>query len=456
MAFPPSFEIEVLKKVHPSYNAKKLALYNALYEGGSAFHRKDVIEQILIKRQLERLPEGTRIYEMRKERSQYINRAGGFVDWFDAAVFAGEIKIISPEGNKFWEGLNENADGLGTSFSTLCRQLLNAMMIDLRSYLKVSFDHGGEEIRPDEKEKLGATLSVVRAKEIDDWEWDAEGELDWARAHSFDLIRPVGNPFDTPDRERHTWTFYGKNEIAIYEAIKKIDENFQKDAIAQRVIGGMPSHDFGRPPLIDIRATHGQWLMERIFDVIKAGYNREAALTWALDTQAYALMVLHKEDKVAPKVYGSELMALLMGVNETVTFAAPESGIFEPLFKDVERLSSDLREVIHAMAINAAAIPQAGRLSAQAVAAMRDPMVTLLDSFAQPIEEAVLRAIRAIQKYRGEENLEIELEGFNQHSAERIPMPGADGDKLGLGQPCDPSGRFGGKVKIDQQPVEKI
>jgi hypothetical protein len=197
----------------------------------------------------------------------------------------------------------------------------------------------------------------------------------------------------------------------IYDARCEIGSGFDANAVATR-LPAMP-HDFGTMPLFDVRTGHGQHVMERTYDVIRALFEREAGLCWALDAQCYAIPVLTVPNiGQIPSISANELLALVLEQGSTFTYAAPQASIFDPLFKDVERLSNDLYEVVQSMAINAAAIPQAGRLSGDAVTAMRSPMQALLKSFAWPIKETLQRALEAIAKYRGED-VEIELTGMD-------------------------------------------
>ena len=87
--------------------------------------------------------------------------------------------------------------------------------------------------------------------------------------------------------------------------------------------------------------------------------------------------------------------------------------MYEPLFRDTERLKQALYEVVQALAINAQATQtQNARQSGDAKLIDREPLQTLLASFAWPIEEALLRLIEALKTYRNEEDLDVQLAGF--------------------------------------------
>ena len=56
-------------------------------------------------------------------------------------------------------------------------------------------------------------------------------------------------------------------------------------------------------------------------------------------------------------------------------------------------------------------------MSGEAIKEHKDPLYTLLSSFAYPIRDAVNRWIDAVKKYRGEESLEITLVGMDEFEA---------------------------------------
>jgi hypothetical protein len=412
-SFPESIRVDVLESTHNDYHAGKIRLYSALYNGGDAIHKDpQVIGKLLQMRQIEKSDIGAAQYSLRKARAHYINRAAGLCDWFTASAFPADPMIETDVKSEYFESLNTDADGLGTAFSTLCRNALKETFLGGRTYFKVHFPMAGDVVAANDLRSLEARLSVVPAVTIDDWEFSEEGKLEWVRAHAMELVRDPFNPFARPTKEKHTWCFYTESRSAIYSAEKDIGSGFSSDQVA--MLTGGKEHDFGVPQIFDVRSGRGQFVLDRIYDVIKALFEREAGITWALDAQAYAVPVLTTQDtSKVPSISGSELLAIVLEIGGTYTFSAPPATIFDPLFKDIERLSKDLYEVVQALAINAAALPQSGRLSGESVVQFREPMKALLASFIWPIKEAAKRSLEAIAKYRGE-NVKINLIGFDE------------------------------------------
>jgi hypothetical protein len=436
MNFPGEIPVEDIVKPGSEYEADKLALYNALYVGGEEFRKH--LDVMLPMRGLEKASggQGTADYASRKARAQYTNYAGGIEDWLTAAVFRNNPGFEVKGGDKgYWKDLNENADGFGTPFYSLCRAALNVGMTNLRPYFKVSFPSA------DSKD---AVVSVVDAIAVDDWQYSEKGEFMWGRTHTSANYRK-DDEIKASDLVRHCWTYYAPDKIAIYEAdeapiaeglkkSKKKAPGINLDPKKMAKLVSLDGHDLGCSPLFDIRFTRSQWVMDRIFETLQALFRREASITYALDMQAFALPVITLAGGNVPSIAGSEVMALKLQPGESFGFAAPPSQIFEPLFKDADRLKENLRDVIQAMPVNASAIPQAGRLSGSAVNAMRDPEKTLFDSFAQPVKEAAKRMLEKIAEFR-RENVEIELTGFEQGdgvvpSLDDLPLGENNGEGL--------------------------
>ena len=424
--------VKTLLKPGPEYDAKVLELYDAMYAGGSKF--EDVKPSLLVKREIERSggEAGARSYKMRLERAAYLNRLGGIIDFFCAKVFVNNPRVVpqatGPDA-EYWESLNDDADGNGTPFATLCRQTLREMLISNRAYIKVNFD--------DEEDELQASISLKKAMEVDDWMFGKDGELEWVRCHAVDVERPMIATDEDKAQERHTWTFYTRTSVDIYEARKPVGTEWENEAVAIK-IDEEGEHDMEVVPFFDTKSDEGLWLVERLFDGIKALYNRESATQFALDQQCFAVPVLTTDDTAGlPSVQMSQLLALCLKTGEKFEFVAPNVQVFGALSDDIERLRQALYEVLQSVAMNAASIPQAGRLSGEAVDAFQSPMNTLVDAFAWPVKNAMKRMVEFLREYRGDE-FEVELEGFEQALNEETEEENEDAIKKVIGADGEP------------------
>jgi hypothetical protein len=403
MAFPSSIPIKSLKVCNPSYDPKKLQKYEALYSGGEKFDaiRKDMLTRREIEKANDEL--GDRSYKLRLERAPYVSRVGGLIDSFIAIILQNGPKLV-PETTgpdaEFWEELNTNVDGHGTSFPSLCRATLRELLLTGRPYFKLSFIPASSD----------ASISLLKAAGVCDWDFGDDGELAWVRVDAVDCVRPMIFSEEDPPQERYTWSFYSGDEIVIYEATKKVGEDWDEKAVAKKIDN--TTNDFGLP-IYDVKVDESLNILPRMFDVIRALFNREASLQFSLDQQAFSIPVLTSDNASSlPEMKNSQLLALRLNQGEKFEFVTPAGTGFDALDKDVERLRLALYEVVQSTALQIASVPQAGRLSASAIVAMQKPLSVLLNAFSAPLKECLQRLVDELLEYR-EDDFEVRLEGFD-------------------------------------------
>jgi hypothetical protein len=409
MAFPGSIAVKDIEKTNPAYDADKISNYDALYEGGDKF--RDKIDQFLIKRKSDKANHDD--YKLRASRAPYCNHAGGLIDWLTAAVFRDEPAFVVDESasdatKDYWNGLNEDANGLGWNLSAVAREALRQVLLHGRSYLAVDFVNPSGSFA--DIDTMAAVISNLRAIEVDDWEIK-DGVLMWVRLHNVECVRDDSNPYLRQKKERHTWTYYDGNDIAIYEAFK--DGGSWQSEVATLI--DEQTHDFPQLPVYEVSVTPGQWVMERIRDVVVAIFNRDAAVCKYLDDGAFQMLILTLSgNRDLSELIMQDITGLKLEIGENAEWKAPASGFYEPMHKDQQALKENLYEVIQSTAMNAAAIPQAGRLSGDAVNALRDPLHVLLDSFAWPIRDAFVRLKNDLAVHRSEDPDLITVTGMGE------------------------------------------
>jgi hypothetical protein len=396
-SLPATIPVVDLEKTGEEYDPKKLAVYQALYDGGSAI--EPVKTQLLVMRELERSGSdaGFLQYQERLCKAPYVRYISGFIDWLVAAVFYREPQIVAPKGSEdFYKLLQDDADGKGTPLASLLRETVLECLLHRRGYLAVEFPT--DTVRASDEGSKRATLRLVRASEVEDWQEDERGCLEWLRWHGSENVRPDNGSWKLPDRERHNWAFIDCNGMKVFSLDKKVQGTWiGKDAALSRttVYDGMP--------IFPVNYRSGQWIMETCFDVVRALFNRDASIEYLCDKFAFQILVLKLNRQATDDIVIPDLGAFKLQLGEDAGFISPSPAVFDPLFKSAEKLRRDLLNSVHASAQNAAAIPQAGRLSGEAVEKMQDPLHTLLYSFAWPVIEAANRALEMIARVRGED-----------------------------------------------------
>lgn len=415
-AWPASLVVKDLKH-HPDYSPDKIRRYEALYSAGEMF--RDCLDEFLTKRQIEDAAEsgvgGSKHYELRKKVARLVPRGSGLIDWLVAAAFKQEPRIVcsggTAEQKEFWEGLNKDVDGVGTDLPAYIRRGARGVLLHGRAAFTTNFVH--PESKAGDKESAKVRFGLLQARNFDDWEYARNGQLLWIRTRYCEDIRI--QPWLQPEETRDLWTFITASQIAEYEWRHKRGAAPADKDIAS---GIAKQHEFGSVPVYPIRAGCEVWVMERIYDVLIALFNREVSITWALDNLAYALLVLNLNESDPKSIIATEIAAMMLKIGETAGFISPPATTFEPLFKDGERLKQALYEVIQALAINAAATQtQNARQSAQAKEIDRDPLHTLLAAIVWPAKDALETQITDLKRFRNEPTLKVEVEGMNTFDA---------------------------------------
>jgi hypothetical protein len=407
-SMPAVMPVAVLDVSNAEYHGALIDKHDALYEGGERFRAQ--LDKFLVRRRIEEssVPglNGSDIYRERAKWAQYVNRTGGLVDWFKAAVFPDTVRLEAEGGDDYWQSLTKNADGLGKPFAVVLREALVQMMSHFRAYLAVHFP--APVALPTRDDTRRPMMRSLGARRVIDWDYDYDelDDLDWVKLRDEQAVRAT--PFGAPDGELLRWTIATEREVAVYEAIRK--KNAQPPATAS-LAWSLP-HDLGICPVIDVRPYPGQWVLDRVSDVAISLYNAEAALSFAVMMQAYSQPVFKIDGTDLSRAVSHELAAIVLRPGEDFLYVAPNPKQFQAHFDNIERLKVALYEVVQALAINASSIPQAGRLSGQAVAEMRSPLETLIASFSWPVLDAARRWIDAVKRFRGEEDLEVRIEGL--------------------------------------------
>lgn len=410
MTFPASIPVKDIKDTNLSYDYECIKDYCSLYLGGEEF--RDRKERFLVPRKSDKkYPDQ---WKERLKRAFYINRAGGIIDFLAAAVLYDKPRYVVKDGasdksRKYWEGLNKDADGLGHPIADVLNRSLVKSLVHNRSYLRASFDSDRGNL---ESGGVDANIDVVDPVSVTDWQHCEDGHLKWLKLSGIEAVRDPDRPWVAPDETRSTWSFYTDKEIAIYEAYTK-NKQYPTDAT---LVDDVKTHGFGMP-IFEIYDHPGMWVLDRIKDVVVAMFNRDSATTKYLDDGAFQLFVLKTEVGDTSNIVMKDMAGIKLETNGDAKWMSPESGWYNPLSSDQDYLKASLFEVMQSTAINAAAIPQAGRLSGEAVNQLREPLEVLLTALAWPQYDAWQRVTDSILKHRGEPEDTVSLAGLRGFNA---------------------------------------
>jgi len=415
-------KLKDLLAVNPDADLKRIGKYTALYEGGSAFELYK--DQFIIKRQLECGGEGAlsgaEHFKERKKRAQYINRCSGVINWVVSTATKDNPMIATDATEEsdieFYSNLNKDTDGSGTPFNSLVRLLFTQMLVKQYPYLEVRAE--GEATKDDWK------LNVIDSSSVLDYDIDDNNEVKWIKTHTRTAYRET--TYGAADGIQNIVTLY--TEDATFGFVFYGKEGEYKDVngnplVPEDTVNSNPecsveSHQFGTNPVFRGNSTSFHFVMDRLSEPLKALYNAEIDLAFALATNCYPQLYLKLEDSNrVNQIIKDELSIILLMVTEDIGYVSPGTQAFESLFKNIDRLKSALTESMRMMSSEAAELPQAGRLSGEAVKQMRSPLESMISALSYPVQDVLMSGINAIREVRGD-TFNIWIENFGDVAVE--------------------------------------
>ncbi len=407
-----------LEATHAEYNPivldnlRALDAYSDFYYGGKGFQKRK--DSYLRRRPIESQP-GAESYRQNRLASAYITpHAGGIGDNLcgTALQIPPTIDVKSgPEEKraKYWRNLNSNLDGLGSDTRSVAWALLCSLVIHKRAYIVVNFPKDGGN---------DATFNCLTARDVDDWQKDEDGKYLWIRSHCVDLVRS-GGEYGPQDTERHTWTFYTATDTQEFTADRKIGESWPKEATA--TAGAKVPHGLGVCPVFPVEVEDKFWVMDRLFSTAHAYFNREASRSFAIDTGAHVLPVL-KSNKDTSNLVVASGFCIKIAPEDNFGWAGPDAGIYAALKDDCDYLLSNLYSALNQMALTAAGMAGNPRQSGTAKSADASAIKAFLSLLCSPIMRAFRNAFKAVQIYRGEEDLDIDVHGMSNFDVQSIEL----------------------------------
>lgn len=422
MEYPKSVSVKTLRSCSQKKSDNRTKVYQALYSGGSSM-TLEIKKKLILKRANE-IQFQPKLYDRRLERAYYINRAGGIVDWIISNATQDTPRIIVGENatedqKQFWLKKNIDVDGYGTPFASFFRQLLKNQLVSRNPYIEI-------EVADSE-----INMSSLDPEMVIDWGYD--GATEWIKTYAVNYYKET--PFEKSTTTEHIWTIYTNTDTVVYKSLSKKEDANEQYVTLEGIYStdedqaeayldydsSVFGHDFGALPIIECSKNDDQnWLMDRISQNIIALYNAESDLSWVLSESAYPQSILKLESEARfQTVYNkseSNVWNLLAG--EEYGIVSSNGTDFNAQFKNVDRLKLSLHESMQMLSQKASEIPQAGRLSGEAIKEIQTPLQSLLSSYTWPIVDQIYDAIERIKEYRNESDLGVWIVGLNTNPDE--------------------------------------
>lgn len=414
---PATLPIKSLLVCHAEYDAAKIQLHEALYRGGALF---DSLKRSLLRsRDIEANGAGGQAYRnSRLQCANYSPTVAGILDYLSSCALQAEPTLLA-EGSDaaFYLALNRNADGSGNDIASIARSRLNQFFLHRRAYLTIQFPDADDMSPADYGEQKAAGLlkgciGWLDASDVEDWTRDESGKLSMIRTHRVDRVRT--SPFSPPNIERHTWTYITDNAIYEYEASRDIESgkacSWNDNAVA--VLQSTKIHGLGSLPVVELQGN--LFVMDRLADAALQLWQRESALTFALDSSALSLMFI-KTSGDLKNIVASELACLKLSVGDEAGYISPDAQMYQALDADRERLREDLFSCITAMALQQQSNASNPRQSAKAKLVDYGALSILIQSFAATLRDALESTVRLLKKARADETTKVDIHGLDEY-----------------------------------------
>lgn len=399
MDYPANLLVKILQSTSKAYS--DTSKVDDFYDAGENFPA----QKYLRTRDLEKSgkPMGHAMRCARVQASVLEPIMSGVVDFLTGATVKSKLSILADsDGTGYYSELN---DDVGATQ----RDLLVKGILHKQSFIAINFDDADDvEVSNLSDQKalglLDASLSVIPASVVIDWQADDDGTLAYAKTYTVSDERSDPEAiWMPPDIQVHRFTFFTPEDVATYEASTPIKDGtatpLSPSATAKLV--SSTTHSLGACPLV--RFSPSSQIVDRLLPIADAHFQRTSSLTYALDTSAWSLPVI-STDKPINEVMASEANALVLEKGGTVSSMGPnQEQNFTALASDADRLEMQLFKVIQAASLNSYQSGQnTSRLSGTARKHEASYLEILLASYADDLERAYRKAIELIVEARGD------------------------------------------------------
>jgi hypothetical protein len=411
-----------------------------LYNGGVAFARYIASDRqaFLLKRMVEGISEGdfngNELFNERRKLAYFVERGPSIVKNYKHQVVKPGATISAPEDSTgYWESLTKDADGLGHALSTLIEEAVEQVAIHGRAFIVPQFDD--DEAQAADTETGEARIRVLPTRMVDRVSHTPTGSLNWIRTAKCGC--EYKSPTDAAPIKRHTWTYILSDRFVEYtydepgEGQPQLPEDKKLAKKAER------AHDFGQLPVVEIAVNKDLYLMDHLRAPILALFNEETDCRWLLRSTAYPTLVIIAAAQSLGKFVKHEMAGLHLQPGEDAKFISPSAECLNSHFTERDKLEKALDSVINSFPMAGAAMQtQNPRAAAQAKQLDQAGYKAFLQSTAAIVRAAFERMIAALQSFRDEETLDVQLLGLDNYDetpGTPTGIPGAQGDSAPRG-----------------------
>lgn len=388
-------KLELLKRTHPSFNARVLQLHADLFAGGAQFrsHLSEYLPQHDV--------EPGAVWERRKKLSHYINYTAPIVNLFASLVASDALEIEDEGTSEWWSAWSKNVDGLGCELQSFAKRRLVDALVSQSSWWRVELPQ--PDTTPDSRaqfEALGlgeARLVAVPTTSIVNWCKNDDGSYRWVVEYA--RREELEEWIDEAPTVTETWTLWNADGSA-----RRWQSRYRKGS--QQALEAAeiepPYNPLGTLPLVCLELQSELYLLNLLADAQLEVFRKRCALSWAIDRTCYAMAVLKTKSKKRPDVMGAGYY-MQLGVDDVLEWPAPPSSPFDTIANYIATLKDEVYRVSQQMAAgvdnNAAAVGRSG----ESKKADAEATTTVARALAKIVVQAVQKTVALIAKARGEQ-----------------------------------------------------
>lgn len=350
--FPTIAQVKMLDQKHPEYakffrTQEDLQL---LYKGGLDF--KLNATRFLIKRAREIGP----IYQDRLYKATFDNILQSIITWYTSKLFENFLEIefkiegadtLPAEQSGYYSEFLNNCDNANTSLERFFERLTADILVHNKGIFLI--DLPKLNVVPTslaEQVALGGLNPYFVHYDytsLQNWQKDSFGAYQFVILHTKQIIQSfLGEP-TTQER----WTYYDKQNYAIYEATYKDN---QRTLDAKLIATGRHAlADKNKVPLHVIEAGDRLWLGNRVLLPLVEHLNTDNSLGFSLFQANMAVPVFThgQTDKTMTSQTAAEYAALALPYGGKFAFVEPEGKSWESSQKRLESIKDSIYRMCH-------------------------------------------------------------------------------------------------------------
>ena len=427
--------VKTLDRKRSCYRPEIWNLYRLLSEGGHAIegHRGSFLPK--------NPAESQAWYTQRLSRFEYKNIVGTILSEYSASVFRAPLQMMLAKGDgekrpqlpEWWTQFIANPKGDGDGdFSQLMGCALDDALKFGEKWLFVSMPETttlySSRAEQEAAGDLEAKITELCPEHVINYGWDARG-LSWVRLR-FEIYGEDELGSQDEERKKIRWLQIDRQVVRTFEIEVKGGESPGQDEPVTEIASYMHKLAFadegrGIVPVLRLALPKKLWMLDKIASIAKAELRKRNELGWYESLACIPQLVRKTDDDVDP--FDPETRPEKRGVQyvhrigreDDQYWLELEGNQLEHLGKRLDALEQDIYKAVSQMATSQGMGSSAAVMARSGASKARDAIskVILCAAYADWIRDAALQVFDLVAAARGEQDLDWEASGCDQHDA---------------------------------------